>query len=65
MTVTPRTKRLPGRPAIGPKVFAALDPQVVTALDRKAAEQGITRAALIRDVLMAYAEQNMPEGWKP
>lgn len=41
----------PGRPAIGPEVTVRMGQNLITLLDRRAAEKGVTRAQLIRDLL--------------
>lgn len=46
-------ERGPGRPTEGKKVEVRLDEATITAADARAAEEGRTRAALLRDIITA------------
>ncbi len=46
-------ERGPGRPAIGRKVDVRLDDATIAAADTRAAEQGTTRANVLRDIITA------------
>jgi predicted transcriptional regulator len=56
------SKRLPGRPVIGPPFTLRLSVELTAALDRRAAALGISRAALIRALLEhALTTQHNPK----